>query len=99
MEHILKWQASGNFGNMIAVGYCQYFLTSFTECYLVHILTQNFLNDFAQIGNRRFDNMDADFVRKPQKLGMFNSIKNFMWILGGLLSSIFDVFVFCDSLV
>ena len=51
-------------------------------------MTQNLLNDFAQMG-LAFDNMDEDFVQKPQKWDV-KSLKSFMWIMGPL-SSIFDV--------
>lgn len=86
----IKMAASGNFGNMIAVVIASIFLP-FLPMLPVHILTQNLLNDFAQMGIA-FDNMDADFVQKPQKWDV-NSIKNFMWILGPI-SSIFDVLCF-----
>ncbi|NLM19437.1 MAG: magnesium-translocating P-type ATPase [Clostridiaceae bacterium] len=83
----IKMAASGNFGNMIAVVIASIFLP-FLPMLPVHILTQNLLNDFAQMG-LAFDNMDEDFVQKPQKWDV-KSLKSFMWIMGPL-SSIFDV--------
>ncbi len=83
----IKMAASGNFGNMIAVVIASIFLP-FLPMLPVHILTQNLLNDFAQMG-LAFDNMDADFVLKPQKWDV-KLLKSFMWIMGPL-SSIFDI--------
>lgn len=86
----IKMAASGNFGNMIAVVIASIFLP-FLPMLPVHILTQNLLNDFAQMG-LAFDNVDADFIQKPQKWNV-DSIKNFMWVMGPL-SSIFDILCF-----
>lgn len=83
----IKMAASGNFGNMIAVVIASIFLP-FLPMLPVHILTQNLLNDFAQMG-MAFDNVDADFVQEPQKWNV-RSLKSFMWIMGPL-SSIFDI--------
>ncbi|MGI6580153.1 MAG: magnesium-translocating P-type ATPase [Saccharofermentanales bacterium] len=83
----IKMAASGNFGNMVAVVIASIFLP-FLPMLPVHILTQNLLNDFAQMG-LAFDDMDADFVQKPQKWDV-KSLKSFMWIMGPL-SSIFDI--------
>lgn len=83
----IKMAASGNFGNMIAVVVASIFLP-FLPMLPVHILTQNLLNDFAQMG-LAFDNMDADFVLKPQKWDV-KLLKSFMWIMGPL-SSVFDI--------
>ncbi|NLJ71218.1 MAG: magnesium-translocating P-type ATPase [Clostridiaceae bacterium] len=83
----IKMAASGNFGNMIAVVIASIFLP-FLPMLPVHILTQNLLNDFAQMG-LAFDDMDADFVQKPQKWDI-KSLKSFMWIMGPL-SSVFDI--------
>ncbi len=83
----IKMAASGNFGNMIAVVIASIFLP-FLPMLPVHILTQNLLNDFAQMG-LAFDNMDADFVLKPQKWDV-KLLKSFMWIMGPL-SSVFDI--------
>lgn len=83
----IKMAASGNFGNMIAVVIASIFLP-FLPMLPVHILTQNLLNDFAQMG-LAFDNMDADYVLKPQKWDV-KLLKSFMWIMGPL-SSIFDI--------
>lgn len=83
----IKMAASGNFGNMISVVIASIFLP-FLPMLPVHILTQNLLNDFAQMG-LAFDYVDEDFVLKPQKWDI-KSLKSFMWIMGPL-SSVFDV--------
>ena len=83
----IKMAASGNFGNMIAVVIASIFLP-FLPMLWLDILTQNLLNDFAQMG-LAFDNMDADYVLKPQKWDV-KLLKSFMWIMGPL-SSIFDI--------
>ena len=83
----IKMAASGNFGNMIAVVIASIFLP-FLPMLPVHILTQNLLNDFAQMG-MAFDHVDDDFIQKPQKWDV-KSLKSFMWIMGPL-SSVFDI--------
>lgn len=86
----VKMAASGNFGNMIAVVIASIFLP-FLPMLPVHILTQNLLNDFAQMG-MAFDTVDEDYVLTPQKWNI-RSLKSFMWIMGPL-SSVFDVLCF-----
>ena len=54
---------SGNFGNMISVIIASIFLP-FLPMLPIHILIQNLLNDFAQIG-MPFDNVDNEYVQKP----------------------------------
>lgn len=86
----IKMAASGNFGNIISVIAASIFLP-FLPILPIHILTQNLLNDFAQMGIA-FDNVDEDFIQKPQKWNI-DSIKSFMWIMGPL-SSVFDILCF-----
>ena len=86
----IKMAVSGNFGNMIAVVFASIFLP-FLPMLPVHILTQNLLNDFAQMGIA-FDRVDEEYIEKPKKWDVA-SIKKFMGVLGPL-SSIFDILCF-----
>jgi Mg2+-importing ATPase len=86
----IKMAVSGNFGNMIAVVIASIFLP-FLPMLPIHILAQNLLNDFAQMG-MPFDDVDEEYVEKPRKWET-KSIKNFMWFMGPL-SSIFDLLCF-----
>ncbi|WP_297377632.1 magnesium-translocating P-type ATPase [uncultured Helcococcus sp.] len=88
----LKMSVSGNFGNMVAVIVASIFLP-FLPMLPVHILTQNLLNDFAQIGIA-FDNVDPEYVKSPRKWNS-KSIKLFTYIMGPI-SSIFDILIFAS---
>ena len=57
----------------------------------VHILTQNLLCDFAQIGIP-FDHMDQEYLRAPRRWET-GGIRRFM-LLFGPLSSVFDILCF-----
>ena len=86
----IKMAASGNFGNMISVMVASIFLP-FLPMLPVHILTQNLLCDFSQIGIP-FDSMDEDYLRSPRRWET-GSIQRFMLLMGPL-SSIFDLLCF-----
>lgn len=86
----IKMATSGNFGNMIAVIIASIFLP-FLPMLPVHILAQNLLNDFSQIG-MAFDNVDEEFLEKPQKWNS-KGVLRFTFIMGPL-SSIFDILCF-----
>jgi len=86
----IKMAVSGNFGNMISVIVASIFLP-FLPMLPIHILTQNLLNDFSQLGIP-FDKVDEDYLEKPKKWNT-NSIKRFMFWMGPL-SSIFDILTF-----
>lgn len=86
----IKMAASGNFGNMIAVIVASIFLP-FLPMLPIHILTQNLLNDFSQLG-MPFDKVDESYLLKPRKWNT-KSIRSFTFILGPL-SSIFDILTF-----
>jgi len=86
----IKMAASGNFGNMISVMLASIFLP-FLPLLPVHILTQNLLCDFSQIG-MPFDNVDPEYVRRPRRWET-SSIQRFM-ITMGPLSSLFDIACF-----
>ncbi len=86
----IKMAASGNLGNMISVLVASVFLP-FLPMLPLHILTQNLLNDFAQIGIP-FDKVDAEYVQKPRRWET-GSIQRFMLTMGPL-SSLFDIACF-----
>ncbi|MDR3319228.1 MAG: magnesium-translocating P-type ATPase [Clostridiales bacterium] len=86
----IKMAASGNFGNMISVIAASIFLP-FLPMLPVHILTQNLLCDFSQMGIP-FDSVDNEYIKKPRKWET-KSIKTFMAVLGPL-SSLFDIACF-----
>ena len=87
----IKMAASGNFGNMISIIIASIFLP-FLPLLPIHILMQNLLCDFSQMGIA-FDNVDKEYVEVPRKWDT-NSIRNFMFFMGPL-SSIFDILCFC----
>lgn len=86
----IKMAASGNFGNMISVIAASIFLP-FLPMLPIHILTQNLLCDFSQMGIP-FDSVDQEYMEKPRKWET-KSIKSFMAFMGPL-SSIFDILCF-----
>ena len=86
----IKMATSGNFGNMISVIIASLFLP-FLPMLPVHILIQNLLNDFAQIG-MPFDNVDSEYIEKP-KTWNTKGIKKFMFNFG-LISTVLDVLCF-----
>ena len=86
----IKMATSGNFGNMISVIIASIFLP-FLPMLPVHILIQNLLNDFAQIG-MPFDNVDGEYLQKP-KTWNTEGIKKFMFYFG-LISTVLDIMCF-----
>ncbi len=86
----LKMATSGNFGNMLSVIIASIFLP-FLPMLPIHILIQNLLNDFAQIG-MPFDNVDEEYLMTPQKWNTEN-IKKFMFIFGSV-STVLDILCF-----
>ena len=86
----IKMATSGNFGNMISVIIAS-LLLPFLPMLPIHILIQNLLNDFAQIG-MPFDNVDEDFIDKP-KTWNTEGIKKFMFRFG-IISTILDILCF-----
>lgn len=86
----IKMATSGNFGNIISIIFASLFLP-FLPVLPVQLLTQNLLNDFAQIG-MPFDNVDEEYLLEPKSWDT-DSVRNFMhWL--GLVSSIFDILCF-----
>ena len=90
MSKYLKMSVSGNFGNMFSVLIASIFLP-FLPLLPIHILVQNILNDFAQLG-MPFDHVEKDSILLPKKWNI-DGIKKFMFIFG-LLSTVLDVLCF-----
>lgn len=86
----IKMAISGNFGNMISVVIASIFLP-FLPLKPIHILIQNILNDFAQLG-MPFDNVEQEYITKPKKWDI-KGIKRFMFIFG-ILSTFLDILCF-----
>ena len=86
----IKMATSGNLGNMISVIIASIFLP-FLPMKPIHILIQNLLNDFAQIG-MPFDNVDEEFIRKPKSWDT-KGITKFMFAFG-TISSLLDILCF-----
>jgi len=81
---------SGNFGNMMSIIVASIFLP-FLPLLPVHILIQNLLNDFAQIG-MPFDNVDEEYIKNPKDWNT-KGIKKFMFAFG-IISTILDLLCF-----
>ncbi len=90
MSKYLKMSVSGNFGNMFSVLIASLFLP-FLPLLPLHILVQNILNDFAQLG-MPFDHVEEEYIRLPKKWDI-PGIKKFM-VYFGLLSTVLDVLCF-----
>ena len=86
----IKMATSGNFGNMLSVVIASLFLP-FLPLLPIHILMQNLLCDFAQIG-MPFDNVDEEYIRKPKKWNT-KGIKKFMFAFGSI-STVLDMACF-----
>lgn len=86
----LKMAISGNFGNMLSIIIASIFLP-FLPLLPVHILIQNLLNDFAQIG-MPFDNVDNEYLQKPRKWDT-KWLKRNMFVLG-TASTFLDILCF-----
>ena len=86
----IKMATSGNFGNIISVIIASVFLP-FLPMLPIHILIQNIMNDFAQLG-MPFDNVDPELIEKPKSWDT-NGIKNYMFVFGSI-SSLLDIMCF-----
>ena len=86
----IKMATSGNFGNIISVIIASIFLP-FLPMLPIHILIQNIMNDFAQLG-MPFDNVDSELIQNPKNWDT-KGIKNYMFIFGSI-SSLLDILCF-----
>jgi len=91
----IQMSISSNFGNMFSAAAASLFLT-FLPMLPIQILLNNLLYDFSQL-TIPTDNVDADYVKKPQRLGT-NFIRKFMLSFGPI-SSIFDFLTFFVMIV
>ncbi|MBR4458509.1 MAG: magnesium-translocating P-type ATPase [Clostridia bacterium] len=90
MTKYLKMSVSGNFGNMFSVLIASIFLP-FLPMLPLHILVQNILNDFAQLG-MPFDHVEEEYIRRPIRWSTKGIRKFMVWF--GLLSTLLDVLCF-----
>ncbi|MBY0379644.1 MAG: magnesium-translocating P-type ATPase, partial [Burkholderiales bacterium] len=90
MLKYIKITASSNFGNVFSVLVASAFLP-FEPMLPMHLLVLNLLYDISQIAIP-FDNVDKDFIAKPQKWDAIE-LRRFI-IFFGPLSSIFDITTF-----
>ena len=86
----IKMATSGNFGNIISVIIASIFLP-FLPMLPIHILIQNIMNDFAQLG-MPFDNVDPELIQYPKNWDT-RGIKNYMFVFGSI-SSFLDILCF-----
>ena len=86
----IKMATSGNFGNMLSIIVASIFLP-FLPLLPIHILIQNLLNDFAQLG-MPFDNVDNEYIEKPKNWNT-SGIKKFMFAFGSI-STVLDILCF-----
>ena len=90
MMKYLLMGTSSNFGNMFSMAVASVFLP-FLPMLPTQILLNNFLYDVAQLSIPG-DNVDASYLRKPQRLDM-RVIRDFRIFIGPI-SSLFDVLTF-----
>lgn len=86
----IKMATSGNFGNMLSVIIASLFLP-FLPLLPIHILIQNLLNDFAQLG-MPFDSVDDEYITKPKSWDT-KGIRRFMFVFGSI-STVLDILCF-----
>lgn len=86
----IKMTASSNFGNALSLLIASLFLP-FLPMLPLHLLIQNLLYDFSQLG-LAFDKMDADFLQKPRQWNA-DGIVRFMICIGPI-STLFDLLCF-----
>ena len=91
----IQMAISSNFGNMFSAAAASLFLP-FLPMLPIQILLNNLLYDFSQL-TIPMDNVDADYVKRPQRLGT-NYIRKFMLSFGPI-SSIFDFLTFFVMIV
>ncbi|MCI2049235.1 MAG: magnesium-translocating P-type ATPase [Lachnospiraceae bacterium] len=90
LSKYIKMATSGNFGNMFSVVLASIFLP-FLPLLPEHILVQNLLNDFAQLG-MPWDNVDPVYLQKPKKINTSGLRTYMFWF--GLASTVEDLLCF-----
>lgn len=86
----IKMATSGNFGNMLSVMIAS-ICFPFLPLLPIHILIQNLLNDFGQLG-MPFDTVEEKTIQKPKKWDAKGITRFMFWF--GTLSTIIDVLCF-----
>ncbi|HUM84269.1 MAG TPA: magnesium-translocating P-type ATPase [Lachnospiraceae bacterium] len=86
----IKMATSGNFGNMFSVVVASIFLP-FLPMMPVHILVQNLLNDFAQLG-MPWDHVDEKVLMRPKKINTAGIRTYMFWF--GFASTVADILDF-----
>jgi len=86
----IKMATSGNFGNMFSVVIASIFLP-FLPMLPAHILVQNLMNDFAQLG-MPWDNVNEQNLQRPKKINT-ESIRTYMFWFG-FASTVGDILCF-----
>lgn len=86
----IKISTSFNFGEVVSVVIASVFLPFLPET-PIQLLVEGLLYDLGQM-TIPFDNVDKEFIEKPNKLDIKN-LKQFMLVMGPI-SSIFDLLVF-----
>ncbi len=86
----IKMATSGNFGNMLSVMIASICLP-FLPLLPIHILIQNLLNDFGQLG-MPFDTVEEKTIQKPKKWDTKGITRFMFWF--GTLSTVIDVLCF-----
>lgn len=90
LQKYIKMATSGNFGNMFSVVLASIFLP-FLPMMPVHILVQNLLNDFAQLG-MPWDHVDEKVLSRPKKINTAGIRTYMFWF--GFASTIADLLDF-----
>ncbi len=100
MIKYIKMTASSNFGNMLSVLAASAFLP-FLPMASIHLLLLNLIYDISCTAIP-WDNVDADFLKKPRKWDASSVSRFMLWI--GPTSSVFDIttyllmyFVICPA--
>ncbi len=86
----IKLTVSSNFGNMLSMLIASIWLP-FMPLQAVQILALNLFYDFSQL-SMSWDNVDQEFLEKPQNWNARSILKFMLWI--GPISTIFDLTTF-----
>ena len=86
----IKLSTSFNFGEVVSVIIASIILPFLPET-PIQLLVEGLLYDFGQL-TLPFDNVDAEYLKKPRKFNV-DSLKKFMLFMGPI-SSAFDIIIF-----